>query len=153
MAEGQTEGAAALIPGLSSQDDHLAFPSCSPTILLVEDEEALLEIMSLFLMTLEFNVITASSGQEAIAKFLQHRDSINLLLTDIVMPEMDGFELAQTLSKIEPELKIIFMSGYSAGVFPGNMIEHFVQKPFTRDALAKKIAEVMTAEPRARATH
>ena|SRR2546423_15040062 len=152
MAESQTEGATALTPGLSSQDEHLAFPSYPPTILLVEDEEALLEITSLFLTTLEFNVIPASSGQDAIAKFLKNRTSINFLLTDILMPGMDGFQLAQTLLKLEPELKVIFMSGYSAGVFPGNTIEHFLQKPFTREALAKKLAEVM-AEPSVRITH
>ena len=143
MNQEQLDSAAALSPILSPQDRHPVLPSDPVTILLVEDDDPIREITSLLLGTLTYTVITAASGAEALEKFVEHRGLIHVLLTDIVMPRMSGLQLVQELRKIDPDLKIIYMSGYSTTTFPKSTGEHFIQKPFTLDMLRKTLAEVM----------
>src|SRR5690348_6443929 len=89
---------------------------CRPdTILLVEDEDHIREDTSYLLTTLGYNVITAANGADGIAKFLQHLGYIDVLMTDLIMPEVNGALLAQTLCRLDPFLKVIFISGFSGG--------------------------------------
>ncbi|MCK9294453.1 MAG: PAS domain S-box protein [Desulfobulbaceae bacterium] len=117
------------------------------TILLVEDEAAILRIARLMLETLGYRVLAASTPGDAIRLAKEHAGEIHLLLTDVVMPEMNGQDLAKQLISLCPELRSLFMSGYT-----GNVIAHhgvldesinFIQKPFSMQALAVKVREAL----------
>jgi PAS domain S-box-containing protein len=119
----------------------------SETILLVEDEE---EVRKLAVRVLErqgYKVLAARDGEEALRICEQHRDPIHLMLTDVVMPGMNGHEVAKRLESFHPETKVLYMSGYTdnAIVLHGVLVKgvHYIQKPFTVDALTKKVREVL----------
>ena len=117
----------------------------SETILVVEDEAALLEISRINLARMGYTVLTARTPREAIVLAETHPGEIHLLLTDVVMPEMNGRELMERLRSIRPSMKSIFMSGYTSDVIAhrGVLDEgiSFLQKPFTRTTLAAKVRE------------
>ncbi len=117
------------------------------TILLVEDERQLLELTKTMLEALGYNVLTASSPTEAIKIAKAHAKAIALVVTDVVMPEMNGRDLADTLTKINPRFKWLFMSGYTADVIAHHGIVdediHFIQKPFSLQQLSLKVHEAM----------
>lgn len=119
----------------------------SGTILLVEDEPANLEIACLMLKNLGYNVVTASSPAEAIQLARQYQEEIDLLMTDVIMPEMNGWDLAQELKAIQPDMKQLFTSGYTSTTVaqPSFFIEnvHFIQKPFNMHELSVKVHEAM----------
>src|SRR5437763_14846331 len=100
MNQEQFESSALLNPIISPQERRPVLPNHVPTILLVEDDEAIREITSLLLGILHYEVITAGSGAEALEKFFHNHDSIHVLLTDIVMPHMSGPQLARQLLQI-----------------------------------------------------
>lgn len=119
----------------------------SGKILLVEDDAGVRNLVSETLTNLGYSVIVARDAEEAIKLFDQHRDSIDMLLTDIVMPRMNGRDLAFHLQSQRPSLKVLFMSGYSdparsrAGVAePGPPL---LRKPFTSEALGAKVRELL----------
>jgi PAS domain S-box-containing protein len=119
----------------------------SETILLVEDEE---EVRKLAVGVLErqgYKVLAARDGDEALLICKRHQDSIHLMLTDVVMPGMNGHEVAKRLESLHPETKVLYMSGYTddAIVLHGVLMEgvNFIQKPFTVDALTTKLREVL----------
>src|SRR5262249_19307735 len=121
----------------------------SETILLVEDEENVRRLLSHILTRRGYRVLEASEGAEALEVFAQRRDSISLLLTDMVMPRMSGRELAEKIHELRPELKVIYMSGYTDDVLvrtgalsPGMS---FLQKPLRPDVLAVKVREALDA--------
>jgi two-component system cell cycle sensor histidine kinase/response regulator CckA len=118
------------------------------TILLVEDEEALRESIRHFLSGLGYTVLTASSGAQALAIARRLSQPIALMITDVIMPKMSGRELSQEVATIRPELKIIFMSGYSddAELRQGGRAQGtaFLQKPFSLSALARKLREMLS---------
>lgn len=120
------------------------------TILLVEDEPMILEMSAMMLAQLGYVVLSAATPGEAIQLAREHAGAISLLMTDVVMPEMNGRTLAKHLIARYPELKCLFMSGYTADViaFHGVLDEgvHFIQKPFTMPVLAAKIREVLDRE-------
>jgi two-component system, cell cycle sensor histidine kinase and response regulator CckA len=124
--------------------------SCGETVLLVEDAPELLQMCRTMLKRLGYHVLAAHSPQEALQLSLQERKSIQLLLTDLIMPEMNGRELATKLSLAHPHLKVLFMSGYTANVIAHHGVleegVHFIQKPFTIKDLAEKIRETLDAE-------
>jgi two-component system, cell cycle sensor histidine kinase and response regulator CckA len=117
------------------------------TVLIVEDEPLLLEIVQEGLQELGYDVLAAGSPGDAILLCEKHAGEIRLLVTDVIMPAMNGKELQQRLERITPGLRTIFMSGYTAdvvthrGVVEADML--FVQKPFTIRALAEKIREAL----------
>lgn len=117
------------------------------TILLVEDEEILLEVETDMLENNGYKVIATSGGERAEALFHKHLSEIDLLITDVVMPKVNGMDLAVKLRVLSPKLKVLFMSGYPADVLgkKTNLKEdaHFLQKPFSMQVLTTKIREVL----------
>jgi len=115
------------------------------TILVVEDEEMLREFVSEALGTFGYHVLSAANGRDALNVWAEHRDEIDLLLTDVVMPEsISGRQLAHTLIRDKPNLKVIFTSGYSSELFESEFErekEHlFLAKPYLPDRLAQTVA-------------
>jgi two-component system cell cycle sensor histidine kinase/response regulator CckA len=115
------------------------------TILVVEDEEMLREFVGEALGTLGYHVLSAANGRDALDVWAEHRDEIDLLLTDVVMPEsISGRQLAHTLIQDKPNLKVIFTSGYSSELFGSEFErekEHiFLAKPYLPDRLAQTVA-------------
>ncbi|MBW1680608.1 MAG: response regulator [Deltaproteobacteria bacterium] len=119
------------------------------TVLVVEDDPQILELGKIILKKLGYRVITAPRPEEAIRLSEQHDGPIHLLLTDVVMPGMNGKELKERMEAIKPGIKVLYMSGYTAdviarrGVLPEGVA--FVQKPFSSDELGRKVAQVLAA--------
>ena len=132
----------------STQTATLSSPkSSAETILLVEDEPAILTMTQNMLRRQGYTVLAAGSSSEAIRLAQDHAGKIDLLITDVVMPEMNGRDLARTMQSICPNIKRLFMSGHTADVLANHgMLDagvHFVQKPFTRKLLMDKILEAL----------
>lgn len=119
----------------------------SQIIMLVEDEPAILNMGRGMLESLGYNVIAAHTPNQAIRLAEEHKGNIDLLITDVVMPEMNGSDLAEKLLAIHPGIRSLFMSGYTANVIAHNGVldegVHFIQKPFSKKELAIKVREVM----------
>ena len=117
------------------------------TVLLVEDEPAILKMGKRMLESLGYRVLTAGLPDEAVALVKKNAEEIGLLLTDVVMPQMNGLDLAAHLTQLHPELKCMFMSGYTADIITKQgLVEegvHFIQKPFTVQDLAAKVQEAL----------
>ena len=124
-------------------------PVGTGTILLAEDEPALLALGTRILERLGYNVVPAASGEGALAAAHDFGGHIDLLLSDVVMPGMDGLELWQRLRRERPDLPALFLSGWASdavvrhGILEGEV--PFLQKPFTADQLGRKIREVLGA--------
>jgi len=122
------------------------------TILLVEDEEAVRQVTRHVLESAGYLVLEASGPEQAMALFRRVEGAINLLLTDIVMPGMDGAELAARLQAMRSNLTTVFMSGYSnaaRGFRDASSPAAYLQKPFTRSMLLSKVAEALSLPPTA----
>jgi len=124
-----------------------AVPKGTETILLVEDELGIRELAGDFLQRQGYMVLSAMDGNEALRIAQGHEDLIHLLVTDIVMPNIGGKELAQRLTQVRPQIKVLFMSGYpdhpalaSADI---GMQTTVLQKPFLLDALAHKVRNLL----------
>jgi len=117
------------------------------TILLVEDEPMILEMTTTMLEMLGYSVLAARTPGEAIRLAREHSGRIDLLITDVVMPEMNGRNLARNLVSIYPEIRRLFMSGYTADVIAHHGVldpgVHFIQKPFSMNDLGAKIREAL----------
>ncbi len=121
--------------------------TATETILLVEDEEIVRNLVREILLSDGYTVLEAASGKAAIAICETYSEPIHLLLTDVVMPKMGGADLKEHIIKLLPEIKIIFMSGYTddsisqRGIMDANTV--FIEKPFTPDGLANKVRVVL----------
>jgi CheY-like chemotaxis protein len=119
------------------------------TVLLVEDESAVLRLSKIVLERFGYKVLTAGTPSEAIHVFETHEGLVHLLVTDVVMPEMNGRELAARLRENRPELKALFVSGYSASALaPRGVLDegvHFLQKPFSLEDLASSVRQALDA--------
>jgi two-component system cell cycle sensor histidine kinase/response regulator CckA len=128
---------------LAVQKSDLVFDRGTETILVVEDDNALRAVTSDLLRGAGYSVLEADDGNAAIEVAEQHRDSIHLVLTDVVMPGMNGTDLIAHLRRLQPKLAILFMSGYASDLIARAGVqepERFVlHKPFTRTALLKKV--------------
>ncbi len=118
------------------------------TILIVEDEEVVRSMMSTVLESLGYTIFAAENGNEAMHICNQnHGVQISLLITDIVMPEMGGFALAESLITRHPEIKVLFISGYSDITIINKIMQNdnvsFLQKPFSPQLLAQRIREIL----------
>ena len=117
------------------------------TILLVEDELAILNITSMILSKQGYSVLQTHTPTEAIHLAKEHIGEIRLLITDVIMPEMNGKDLVHNLRSLNPHLKCLFMSGYTAdAISPYGVLdegENFIQKPFSLPDLANKVREVL----------
>jgi PAS domain S-box-containing protein len=124
------------------------------TILVAEDQPDLRWMICQFLQELGYSVLEAKDGGDAVALAEQYKNVIDVLLTDVVMPHVRGSEVARRLSMSRPEMKVIYMSGYTEGEFgavPGENLgpgTTLLQKPFELDSLALKIREVLQAKSR-----
>jgi CheY-like chemotaxis protein len=119
------------------------------TVLLVEDADALRKLARSFLVEHGFDVLTASNGEEGIEVAKNYAGPIHLLLTDVVMPGMNGRALANHLLAKRPDMKVVYISGYTDSFIAGHGVlepgTHLLHKPFTEDALIRKIREVLDA--------
>jgi signal transduction histidine kinase/CheY-like chemotaxis protein len=120
------------------------------TVLLVEDESAVLRLSKIVLERFGYKVLTAGTPSEALQVFATHDGHVHLLVTDVVMPEMNGRELAARLRESRPELKALFVSGYSASALaPRGVLDegvHFLQKPFSLEDLAASVRQALDAQ-------
>jgi two-component system, cell cycle sensor histidine kinase and response regulator CckA len=121
------------------------------TILLVEDEEAVRSFAARALRVRGYNVLEAPGGEEALEIAQKHDGAIPLVITDVVMPNMDGPTMVRALKRIRPETAVIFMSGYAEEAFRRNDENaadlHFLPKPFGLKQLAAKVKDVLSAAP------
>jgi len=140
--------AAPIEPGLVAEP----VPQRAETILLVEDALRVRAVVREILEMNGYNVLEARHGAEALDISERHQGPIHLMVTDVVMPQMSGRELAQRLQPLRPDMKVLYMSGYTDdaivrhGVLGAGMA--FLSKPFTPDALALKVREVLDTPPR-----
>jgi CheY-like chemotaxis protein len=120
-------------------------------VLIVEDEVSILNLGKTMLQKLGYTVLAASSVQAAIHIAETYPNPIHLLITDVVLPEMKGLDLSEIIKKLSPDIRILFMSGYTANVIADHGIlydgVHFIQKPFSHAELSVKIREVLDGEP------
>ncbi len=125
-----------------------ALPKGTETVLLAEDEPGVLEVASRLLAEQGYRVLRASNGVEALGVAWMHApEKIDLLLTDVVMPQMNGKDLADQLEAIHPETRVLYTSGYTDEVIGHHGVldegTRFLQKPFSQPTLAKKVRQVL----------
>ena len=117
------------------------------TVLVVEDEIALREATRRMLARNGYQVITAANGRDAVAVAASHPGGIDLLVTDVIMPQMSGKEAADRLRELYPSVKVLFMSGYTEGLLRDHgVLEagiNLIEKPFTEESLLAKLREVI----------
>jgi PAS domain S-box-containing protein len=120
------------------------------TVLVVEDEEVVRDLIGRDLTGRGYSVLTAGTGREALAVAAEHDGAIDLVVTDVVMPEMGGLELMQRLVAARPGIKVVYMSGYTErAVADGAVPRPLLQKPFNASTLADTIREVLDVAPAA----
>jgi two-component system cell cycle sensor histidine kinase/response regulator CckA len=121
-------------------------PTGTETVLLVEDQDGIRDLVGEFLRRKGYTVLHAVDGEEAL-RLAEHHDEINLLLTDVLMPNIGGRELAERLTQERPRMKVLFMSGYTEQTSLGGEAvgqpAAVLQKPFSMDNLARKIRNVL----------
>ncbi|MBI1983793.1 MAG: response regulator, partial [Acidobacteria bacterium] len=124
-----------------------SLPRGEETILLVEDEGALRSMVRGVLQSHGYKVLEARNGEDALSVCEQLKGRIHLLLTDVIMPEMSGPQLADRLAVFHRHMKILYISGYTdEGIIHHGILDagtNFLQKPFTPEALVRKVREVL----------
>ena len=132
---------------LTTTEYRAVAPRGSETLLLAEDDDALRTLGARVLVALGYKVLVARTGREALRIVADHQGPIDLIATDVVMPEMNGSQLVEKVLEARPDIRVLFMSGYTddevmrRGVIDGQTA--FLQKPFTPDLLAHKVREVL----------
>jgi two-component system, cell cycle sensor histidine kinase and response regulator CckA len=121
------------------------------TIVLVEDEDGLRSLIREVLEDAGYRVIDAPDPERGLAAVRGEKGGVHILMTDVILPQMRGTELAERVRQISPDVRVLFMSGYTdqaigphAGLSPG---AHFLQKPFSLTALLEKVRVVMDSPP------
>ena len=130
--------------------DESEIPIGSETILLVEDDPAMLELTRSCLEAGGYTVLHAGNGESAVRTVTGHDGVIHLLMTDVIMPGISGPELVKSLTTSRPELKLLYMSGYTAELIAQHGILDrqiaLLEKPFTKDALLRKVRKVLDGD-------
>ena len=122
----------------------------SETILLVDDEVFILKICTKLLHQLGYQVITADNGPKAIEQFISYKDQIDLVILDMVMPQMNGTEVAKNIRSIVPDVRILISSGYNLDQEGNDITANFdgyLQKPFKLQQLSTKIRHILSSKP------
>jgi two-component system, cell cycle sensor histidine kinase and response regulator CckA len=125
-------------------------PTSQETVLLVEDEPAMLEMTTRVLRGMGYRVVAVGSAEDALRIARERGDEIRVLLTDVVMPDMNGRDLATVIAARHPHIAVVFMSGYTADVIASQGVPEgvvFLEKPFTKEALAFKLSEALRTVP------
>jgi hypothetical protein len=126
-----------------------AAPVASGIVLLVEDQDEVRRLAAAVLRRMGFTVLEAGDGDEAISVAGSHAGEIHVMLTDVIMPGMNGKELAERMTKLRPTTKVVFMSGYTDrvmstdGILDGSVI--YLQKPFTAEQLNATMRRVLAS--------
>jgi two-component system cell cycle sensor histidine kinase/response regulator CckA len=124
-----------------------SLPQGTETILLLEDDVGIRQLVRQMLMGQGYTVLEAQDWRDAVRLCEEHRGPLQLLLSDVVMPEMNGPAVAEHLAILRPEMRVLFMSGYTNNAIGDHGILNrsvaFLQKPFTRDELVQKVQEVL----------
>ena len=122
------------------------------TILVVDDEPEVRKLVSAMVGQFGYAVLTADSGEHALTLYKHHKGPIDLLITDVIAPGMSGPMLADKLTEIQPDLKVLYMSGYdNTHVVQKYVVEKghaLLTKPFTVDEMKKKVREILSATAR-----
>jgi CheY-like chemotaxis protein len=130
--------------------DHRTGLGGRETILMVEDEDALREVTRRILTRNGYKVLTAAGGAEAIELATAHAGPIDLVLTDVIMPKMQGTTVADEVSQLRPGVRVLFMSGYAQPVLAAGAVLkpgfRMVDKPFNEVTLLTKLREVLDAD-------
>jgi PAS domain S-box-containing protein len=138
------------VPSAKCPSESLKIHKGTETVLLVEDEDSLRSMLKFVLLSSGYTVLEAREGQEAIKVAEQYQGTIHLLVTDVVMPRMSGRQLADLLAKDRPEMRILYISGYTdEAVIRHGVLEAsvaFLQKPFSPNNLARKVREALDTE-------
>jgi two-component system, cell cycle sensor histidine kinase and response regulator CckA len=117
------------------------------TVLLVEDEDSVRQLVRETLESRGYRVLEAANGQAGLALAAQHPDPIHLVITDVIMPGLSGHELVQQLLPARPAIKVLYLSGYAQDAFPSSTAvesqKTFLQKPFTLQSLSRKVREIL----------
>jgi PAS domain S-box-containing protein len=134
-------------PGRDEAAEVSESPSGQETILLAEDEPGVRNYARQILEKHGYTIVSACNGREALMAARQHPGEIQLLLTDVVMPQMGGAELAAAFSSVRPGARVLCMSGYSDRLWPeAHAGRNYIQKPFTPSALLRQVREVLDGE-------
>ena len=129
---------------------HNALPRGTETVLVVEDEDAVRLIVRRVLRDQGYAILEARDGNEALRVCAQKGDTIDLVLSDVIMPGMGGRELSRALAASRPGLPILFMSGYNDGELAGSgtdLATPVLAKPFTAETLATQVREALDRRP------
>jgi len=122
----------------------------SETVLLVEDDDRVRGLVASMLKKNGYTVLLASAGDQALEIAARHQGRLHLLLTDVVMPGMSGRVLSERLMLLRPDTRVLYMSGYSDDAILRHGVKsagtHFIQKPFSLEALAEKVRETLSSE-------
>ena len=134
-------------PAIAPVPDHRMSQPGRETLLVVEDDDSVREFTVRTLKTFGYNVLSASDGREALELFKSQASQINMVITDMIMPNMTGKQFVEAVRQFDKDMKILFVSGYSPddtadGMTLGRSVA-FLEKPYTRDQLSKKIREVL----------
>ncbi|MCJ7617194.1 MAG: response regulator [Desulfobacterales bacterium] len=123
------------------------FSKDTGTVLIVDDENRVLEIGRDMLREMGYNVLSAESGEEAIKIYMEHKNNIDLVIVDIIMPQMDGGKVFDRMKEINPNVRVLISSGYSINGKASEILERgcngFIQKPFNLSDLSQKIREII----------
>ena len=119
----------------------------SETVFLVDDEDMIVDVGELLLEKLGYKALVAGNGMDAIEIYKEKKSHIDMVILDMIMPEMDGGETYDKLKEINPDVKVLLSSGYSINSQATDILERgcdgFIQKPFTMKNLSQKIREVL----------
>jgi CheY-like chemotaxis protein len=130
--------------------DNEPAPGGTETVLLAEDDAAVRDLHSMILEEAGYRIIEAEDGQDALDKFIKHQSEVAVLVTDVIMPKIDGKRLFEEIRKIRPDMKVLLMSGYTNDVFVERGIledeYNFMAKPVMPSDLLKKLRNILDSQ-------